>query len=65
MPFIQLQFRRDTALLWQTNNPTLAIGELAIETDTGLFKIGNGFLLLFYTLQLKCNHESFYSLSPT
>ena len=42
MPFIQLQFRRDTASNWTTANPLLASGEMAIETDTQLFKIGDG-----------------------
>ena len=42
MPFIQLQFRRDTASVWASNNPILAAGEMGIETDTNLFKIGNG-----------------------
>jgi hypothetical protein len=42
MPFIQLQFRRDLASNWTSNNPTLAPGELGIETDTNLFKIGTG-----------------------
>lgn len=42
MPYIQLQFRRDTAAIWQTNNPVLASGEMGIETDTSLFKIGDG-----------------------
>jgi hypothetical protein len=40
---VQIQFRRGTALEWSTNNPTLAQGEMGIETDTDLFKIGNGF----------------------
>jgi len=40
MPFIQLQFRRDIAANWIANNPILADGEMGIETDTGLFKIG-------------------------
>ena len=42
MPFIQIQFRRGTALQWQTTNPRLAIAEMGIETDTQLFKIGDG-----------------------
>lgn len=42
MPFIQLQFRRDTSINWSVNNPTLASGEMGIETDTSLFKIGIG-----------------------
>jgi hypothetical protein len=42
MPFIQLQFRRDTSTNWTSNNPLLADGEMGIETDTQLFKIGTG-----------------------
>ena len=42
MPNIQLQFRRDTAINWTVNNPVLASGEMGIETDTQLFKIGTG-----------------------
>lgn len=37
-----IQLRRDTALNWTTVNPILADGELAVETDTDFFKIGNG-----------------------
>lgn len=35
-----IQFRRGTAALWTSGNPTLAQGELGFETDTGKFKIG-------------------------
>ena len=42
MPTIQLQFRRGTATEWSNSNPTLAAGEMGIETGTNLFKIGNG-----------------------
>ena len=42
MPTIQLQFRRGTAAQWNGTNPTLASGEMGIETDTSRFKIGNG-----------------------
>ena len=42
MPFVQLQFRRGTALEWTTDNPTLAAGEMGLEIDTSLFKIGDG-----------------------
>lgn len=42
MPFIQLQFRRGTATQWTAENPLLAVGEMAIESDTELFKIGDG-----------------------
>jgi hypothetical protein len=39
---IQIQFRRGTASQWTSANPTLAEGEMGIETDTDLFKIGDG-----------------------
>jgi hypothetical protein len=39
---IQIQFRRGTASEWTSANPTLAVGEMGLETDTNLFKIGNG-----------------------
>jgi len=41
MPVL-IQFRRDTAANWTAANTTLAQGEMGIETDTNLFKIGNG-----------------------
>ena len=34
--------RRDTAANWASTNPTLAAGEIGLETDTGLVKYGNG-----------------------
>jgi hypothetical protein len=39
---VQIQFRRDTAANWTSANPTLAVGELGLETDSKLFKIGDG-----------------------
>lgn len=42
MSYGQFQFRRDTAANWTSNNPTLLAGEMGIETDTHLFKIGDG-----------------------
>ena len=39
---IQIQFRRGTADEWTSVDPTLALAEMGIETDTNLFKIGNG-----------------------
>jgi len=39
---IQFQLRRDTAANWTSANPTLAQGELALETDTAKYKIGDG-----------------------
>jgi hypothetical protein len=37
-----IQLRRDTAANWTSTNPTLAAGEMGFETDTNLFKIGDG-----------------------
>jgi hypothetical protein len=39
---VQIQFRRDTAANWTSANPTLAVGELGLETDTKFYKIGDG-----------------------
>lgn len=39
---IQVQLRRDTAANWTSVNPTLAQGEVGIETDTLSLKIGDG-----------------------
>lgn len=39
---VQIQIRRDTAANFTSANPVLAQGEWALETDTGLIKIGNG-----------------------
>jgi len=41
MPSV-IQFRRDTAANWTSTNPTLANGEMGIESDTLKYKIGNG-----------------------
>lgn len=38
----KIQFRRGTAASWTSTDPTLAIGELGLETDTGKMKIGDG-----------------------
>lgn len=38
----RMQQRRDTAANWTSNNPTLAAGELGIETDTKKMKVGDG-----------------------
>ena len=37
-----IQIRRDTAANWTSANPTLAQGELGLETDTDKFKVGDG-----------------------
>ena len=38
----KIQVRRDSAANWTSNDPVLDSGEFGYETDTGLFKIGNG-----------------------
>lgn len=38
----KIQIRRDTSTNWQQYNPVLAAGELALETDTMLMKVGDG-----------------------
>ena len=40
---IQLQLRQDSASVWTSNNPTLSIGEVGVESDTLKMKVGNGF----------------------
>ena len=39
---VQIQLRNDTADNWESDNPTLAQGEVGIETDTRLVKLGDG-----------------------
>jgi hypothetical protein len=39
---VQIQLRRGTAAAWTAANPTLADGEMGIESDTDLFKVGDG-----------------------
>lgn len=39
---LQIQFRRGTYSEWIAVNPILAAGELVLETDTNLYKIGDG-----------------------
>jgi hypothetical protein len=39
---VQIQLRNGTAAQWTSANPTLAVGELGVETDTGKFKVGTG-----------------------
>ena len=39
---IQIQLRNDTAANWTTANPVLSQGEIGLERDTRLYKIGNG-----------------------
>ena len=52
-----IQLRRDTASNWTSANPTLASGELGLETDTGKLKLGTG--------ALAWNSASYYTLATT
>ena len=38
----KIQFRRDIAAHWTSNNPILSDGELGLESDTRNYKIGDG-----------------------
>jgi hypothetical protein len=38
----RIQIRRGNATQWSTANPILAAGELGLETDTNLIKVGDG-----------------------
>ena len=42
MATVRIQVRRGTATQWTSANPILAAGELGVESDTNLFKFGNG-----------------------
>ena len=42
MAQIHILLRRDLASTWTSNNPTLKDGEIGLETDTKLIKIGDG-----------------------
>lgn len=39
---VRIQNRRGTASEWTSADPTLATGEIGVETDTGKFKMGDG-----------------------
>jgi hypothetical protein len=41
---VRIQFRRDLASAWTSNNPILSQGEVGYEYDTGKFKVGTGAL---------------------
>jgi hypothetical protein len=42
MSTVRIQVRRGTASQWTSVNPILAAGEMGVESDTNLFKFGNG-----------------------
>lgn len=39
---VDIRFRRNSSVEWIALNPILDPGEPGFETDTGLFKLGNG-----------------------
>ena len=39
---VRIQLRRGLASQWASINPVLAEGELAVETDTRRYKVGDG-----------------------
>lgn len=42
MATVRIQVRRGTSAQWTSTNPILAAGEMGVETNTNLFKFGNG-----------------------
>jgi len=42
---VKLQLRRGSSAQWTAANPLLSEGEMAVELDTGKFKVGNGIKL--------------------
>ena len=42
MSTVRIQVRRGTAAQWTSVNPILAAGEMGVESDSNLFKFGNG-----------------------
>jgi hypothetical protein len=39
---VSIKIRNGTASQWSSSNPTLAEGEVGLETDTRRFKVGDG-----------------------
>jgi len=39
-----IQIRHDTTANWASADPVLAIGEMGVDTDLAIFKIGDGLL---------------------
>ena len=39
---VQIQLRNDTSANWESVNPVLAQGEVGVENDTALMKVGDG-----------------------
>jgi len=58
----RMQVRRDTAANWTSNNPVLNSGEWGFETDTELFKVGDG-TTTWTSLGYKVTHPVPYNLT--
>lgn len=58
----KIQLRRGTAAAWVTANPILASGEMGVETDTDLFKFGDG-TSVWTNLDYTSSGSSFADLS--
>ena len=41
---VKIKLRRDTASVWTSTNPLLALGESGYESNTHQMKVGNGVL---------------------
>ena len=58
----RIQIRRDTTANWASANPTLAEGELGLDTDSGEYKLGDG-STAWDSLPVHINGESQISLN--
>lgn len=58
----RIQIRRDTTLNWGSGNPTLAEGELGLDTDSGEYRLGDG-STAWNLLPVHINGESQISLN--
>lgn len=69
MALTQILLRRDLSVTWNTSNPVLAQGEIALEEDNAEFKIGDGTTsytnLLYYGNRQYQNVVEFYSSTGT
>ena len=62
----KIVLRNDTAAAWASANPKLLAGEIGIEKDTGLMKIGDG-INLWNDLEYanECERAAHYEVIPT
>lgn len=60
-----IQHRRGTAAEWTAADPTLAAGEIGVETDTGNFKFGDGSTAWSSLSYFQPNSPPSYTLTPS